>query len=152
MNRTRFAGLDSILGRTIVLLLGIAVLLTAINLSIVLSRPPPGEAPLNTFEIARLLRGLPIAKQNARVTVERVRKLPPLEADSPIDELTRLALARDLNVPIDRVRFARFGPGPHEFPFLKPELKRSFELYGPDKFEAHVIGGFRAAVLYPDGS
>jgi two-component system OmpR family sensor kinase len=143
---------DSILGRTTLLLLGIAVLLTAINLSIVLSRPPPGEAPLNTFEIARLLRSQPIAKMNAHVSIQRVNDARRIEAREQIDRLTRIALARDLNTTVENVRFARTARDPIALSFLKPELQRSFELYGPDKFEAHVIGGFAAAVRLPDGT
>jgi two-component system, OmpR family, sensor kinase len=142
---------DTILGRTIFLLLGIAVLLTVINVSIILSRPPPREAPLDTFEIARLLRGQPIAKANAAVTIERDVAVPSFEAATRVDHLTQFALARDLGVRGQDVRFKHIGTVPRHLAFLQPEMERSLRLYGPDKFEGIVAHGFRAAVKLPNG-
>jgi two-component system, OmpR family, sensor kinase len=142
---------ETILGRTILLLLGIAVLLTAVNVSIILSRPPPREAPLNTFEIARLLKGLPIAKSNSNVTIARLPGPPTFQANTRVDQLTLLALARDLGAPIQNVRFKHVGKLPQHLSFLEPEMERSLRVYGPDKFEALVPHGFRAAVKLPDG-
>ncbi len=142
---------DTILGRTILLLLGIAVLLTAINVSIILSRPPPREAPLNTFEIARLLKGQPIAKPNSNVTTTLLPGTPDFQASSRLDQLTQVALARDLGTSVDNVRFEHIGKLPEHLSFLEPEMERSMRIYGADKFEAFVPHGFRAAVRLPDG-
>jgi signal transduction histidine kinase len=150
--RRRFPRLPAtILGRTILLLLGIAVLLTAVNVSIILWRPPPREAPLDTFELARLLTGQPIAKSNANVTINRVLTAPDFKAETRVDELTQLALARDLGVPIQNVRFKHIGKLPSHLSFLGPEIERSLKVYGPDKFQAPVLHGFRAAVKLPSG-
>lgn len=68
-----------------------------------------------------------------------------------IDQLTELALARDLGVPLQDVRFKHIGTVPHHLDFLGPEMERSLQLYGPGKFEAIVAHGFRAAVRLPNG-
>ena len=142
---------DTILGRTIALLLGIAILLTAINVSIILSRPPPREAPLSTFEIARLLKGQPIAKSNANVTISRVNGSPAFEARTRVDRLTQFALARDLGTSLQNVRFMHIGKLPQHLSFLGPEMEELLRLYGPDKFEGIVAHGFRAAAKLPNG-
>lgn len=142
---------ETILGRTIALLLGIAVLLTAVNVSIILSRPPPREAPLNTFEIARLLNSQPIAKSNANVTIERSAIAPTFAPRTRADQLTQFALARDLGTSIQNVRFKHVGKLPSHLSFLEPEMERSLKLYGPDKFEGVVAHGFKAAVRLPNG-
>lgn len=152
MSRNFLRAPDTILGRTIALLVGIVILLTLVNVSIILSRPPPREAPLNTFEIARLLKGQPIAKANSNVTLSRLPSTPSFHAETRVDQLTQFALARDLGVTVDDVRFKHVGKLPKHLSFLQPEMEQSLLVYGPDKFEAFVPHGFRAAVKLPDGS
>jgi len=139
---------DTIRGRTILLLLAIAVLLTAINVSIILARPLPREAPLDTLEIARLLRGAPIA--NADVAFSSASE-PGFATANRLDELTAFALARDLRMPLKMVRFQRLGERPENAAVVHREVERSFQVYGPQKFQAIVPGGFRAAVKLPGG-
>jgi signal transduction histidine kinase len=140
----------TIRGRTILLLLAIAVLLTAINVSIILSRPLPREAPLDTREIARLLDGEPIAKVNADVAFTRTAA-PRFQSANRLDVLTAFALARDLHTPVQNVRFERVGETRENLAFIGREVDRSLQVYGPGKFEAIVPHGFRAAVKLPDG-
>ena len=142
---------DTIWGRTILLLLGIALLLTAINVSIILSRPPPREAPLSTFEIARLLRGEAIAKNNANVTIRHLPGAPTFGPKTRTDQLIQLALARDLGISVENVRFEHVGSMPKHLSFLQPEIERSFRLYGPERFEGIAAHGFNAAAKLPDG-
>ena len=146
-----FQAPDSILSRTILLLLGIAVLLTLVNVSVILSRPPPHEAPLSTFEIARLLKDQPIAKLNSNVTVTKLDQAPSFQARTRLEQLTKFAIARDLGAPIQNVRFKQVGKLPRRLSFLGPEVEQSLKVYGPQRFEALVPHGFRAAVKLPDG-
>ena len=57
----RWALPDNILGRTILLAIGLVLLLTAINVGIIFLRAPPRDMPLTSYEVARLLTGAPIA-------------------------------------------------------------------------------------------
>lgn len=151
MKRLRIRTPDTILSRTILLLVGIAVLLTAVNVSIILSRPPPREAPLDTFEIARLLRGQPIAKTNSDVISVDTAEEPRFHARTRMDDLARFALARDLGEPLASVRFKGIGELPKHLAFLPPEVERAVSLYGAQKYEVPVPHGFRAAVKLPNG-
>jgi two-component system, OmpR family, sensor kinase len=141
---------DTLLGRTVLLFLGVAVLLTAINVSIVIARPPPSEAPVDAFEIARLLRGLPIAKTNAHVSVMQAPNAPTFEATRRLDRLTEIALARDLGTSTTNVRF-RAADEPKRLFFLNEEMAAAYRLYGPARFETHIVGGFDAAMKLPNG-
>jgi signal transduction histidine kinase len=150
----RFAGFraaDTIRSRTILLLLGIAVLVTAVNVSIILSRAPPREAPLQTFEIARLLRGQPIAKENSNVNTVANVATPKFQARTRMDQLVQIALARDLSASIEDVRFEGMAQLPNHLSFLPAETERALRLYGPQKFEVAVPHGFKAAVMLPSG-
>lgn len=151
MRVPRIETLDTIRTRIILLLLGIAVLLTLVNMSIILSRPPPREAPLQTFEVARLLRGEAIAKVNSSVNSATLEHEPKFNAHTRMDELTQLALARDLGASTGNVRFKGIGRIPNHLAFLPSETEEALRLYGAQKFEVAVPHGFRAAVRLPDG-
>jgi two-component system OmpR family sensor kinase len=147
----RADGLDTIRTRIILLLLGIAVLLTLVNMSIILSRPPPREAPLQSFEVARLLRGEPIAKANSSVSSATLSSEPKFHAHTRMDALTQFAVARDLGTSTQNVRFKGIGKMPAHLAFLPSETEAALRLYGIQKFEVAVPHGFRAAVRLPDG-
>ena len=151
MKRSILKAPDTILGRTLLLFFGLAILLTAINVSIILARPPPSEAPLNMFEIARLLKGQPIAKRNSRVNLARVSQQPVFGPPTQFDQFAEFALARDLRTSVANVRFKQIGALSSHMSFLLPEMKRSLALYGPERFEAFAPRGFRAAVKLPGG-
>lgn len=151
MKLPRLGVADTILGRTLILLLGIAVLLTAINVSIILSRPPPRDAPLSTFEIARLLKGQPIAKSHSNVQLQRVAQPPAFHARTRLDQLGEIALAHQLGTPVANVRFKEIGKLPSHVAFMPAEVERAYGLYGPDRMEVPAPHGFRAAVRLPDG-
>lgn len=142
---------QSILGHTMLLVVGIVVLLTALNLSIILFRPPPRDVPVSTYEVSRLLKGEPIAKDNT--AIERsVADTPPLPArGSERDELMRIALAYQLGIPSADVRLHQTELHPGRFPRRISQERRALADYGIERFDPVIFGAFTAAARLPDG-
>jgi hypothetical protein len=88
-------GPGTIFGHTLMLVVGIIMVLGAINAALIFFRPPPRVAPLSAYEVARLLRERPIAKNSPNLVITRsVRPAPAGEEAG--DPLLRVALARNL--------------------------------------------------------
>ena len=65
----------TIFGHTMMLVIGVIVTVAAVNAALILFRPPPRNAPVNANEVARLLRGEPIAAAGRRLDPRRRRPL-----------------------------------------------------------------------------
>ncbi|HEX5182215.1 MAG TPA: ATP-binding protein [Allosphingosinicella sp.] len=142
---------QSILGHTLLLVIGIVVLLTALNLGIILFRPPPRDVPVSAYEVSRLLRGEPIAKDNT--AIERsVVDAPPVPAHgSEQDELLKLSLAHQLGLAPADVRVHQTDTRRSRLPNRINQEKRALADYGIERFNPVIFGAFAVAVRMPDG-
>jgi signal transduction histidine kinase len=133
------------------LVIGIVVLLTALNLGIILFRPPPRDVPVSAYEVSRLLRGEPIAKDNT--AIERsVMDAPPVPArGSEQDELLKIALAHQLGLAPADVRVHQSDNRRSRLPRRISQEKRALADYGIERFDPVIFGAFAAAVRMPDG-
>ena len=133
------------------LVIGIVLLLTALNVGIILFRPPPREVPVSTYEVSRLLKGEPIAKENTAI-VRRIADKPPLPVrGSERDELLKIALAHQLSLSPGDVRIHQAGTRRGRFPSWIVQERRALADYGIDRFDPVIFGGFTAAARMPDG-
>jgi two-component system OmpR family sensor kinase len=142
---------QSILGHTLLLVIGIVVLLTALNLGIILFRPPPRDVPVSAYEVSRLLRGEPIAKDNT--AIERsVMDAPPVPArGSEQDELLKIALSHQLGLAPADVRVHQTDTRRSRLPRRISQEKRALADYGIERFDPVIFGAFAAAARMPDG-
>jgi signal transduction histidine kinase len=133
------------------LVIGIVVLLTALNLGIILFRPPPRDVPVSTYEVSRLLKGEPIAKDNTAIR-RSVADKPPIPArGSERDELLRLALAHQLGFAPADVRVHQRDNRRGRFPRPISQERRALADYGIERFDPVIFGAFTAAARMPDG-
>ena len=139
---------DTILVRTLALVLMTVVLLTAVNSGIILVRGPPRTQPLTAHEIARLLNGQPIAKADQSLVVSQSDDLPAELAQSSSDRLGAYAVAHYLGISPTDVRLMRSDSETNR----NQQFQREFELYGPEgRFNPVVFGSFTAAAKGDDG-
>lgn len=150
-------GPRSILVYTMFLVMGVVVAVALASVALILLRPPPRNAPLTAYEVARLLDNRPIAK-DAEVNVS-TSAVPPRIATNSDDAGIRDAIARSLDLPLFDVEFERppapawlnalgARPGDH----FKRQIDREMELYGGDgQFNPVIFGSFRAARKLSDG-
>jgi len=141
---------DTILGRTILLAIGLVFLLTTINVAIIFLRAPPREMPLTSYEVARLLTGKPIAKQakDIQLTASPIPAAPTTETD----RLISAAIARHLQVPLENVRFQRKGSFPPGLKRLDEQISREARLYPVEQLDPLVFDGFAVTARLPDGT
>ena len=149
----------TIFGHTLMLVVGVVLFFAAVNAAMIFYRPPPRYAPVSAYEVARLLRGLPIAKESPNLVIARVDHIPVV-AETTRDRLLKVALARNLGRPIGDVFLDR--PGETD-PMRRPDgarrrldidaqIEREYRLYDRDgQFNPTVFGGFRVGVRLPDG-
>jgi signal transduction histidine kinase len=147
----RRLGPDTIFGRTVLLLFGVILLLTAINVGIILLRPPPRDVPLDSQEVARLLQGREIAKAPGDLVSSRSATPPDIVEARRSDALVAGALARYLRVRRDDVRFRRTGDLPEQLAHLDGQIEREAQLYSGLEFDPLVVGPFEAALRLPSG-
>lgn len=146
----RWALPDTILGRTILLAIGLVLLLTAINVGIIFLRAPPRDLPLTAYEVSRLLQGELIAKPANGVVPG-----PASLAVQPTGESDRLvggAIARHLGVPAEAVRFHRTTPLPEGLMHLDQQVADEARLYPSAEFDPIVFNGFAVTARLPDGT
>jgi two-component system OmpR family sensor kinase len=142
---------QSILGHTLLLVIGMVVLLTILNLGIILFRPPPPEMPVSAYEVSRLLRREPIAK-SIRGIRRTIAAESPIPAGGPeLDQLAGLAVAHQLEVPLADVRIRQAGRMHPRFPHEEGQQRRELAAYGIDRFDPIIFGSFTAAARLPDG-
>ena len=150
----------TIFGHTMMLVIGVIVTVAAVNAALILFRPPPRNAPVNAYEVARLLRGEPIAKEVSNLEV-RLAAAPPGEAPRPADALIRSAVARYLALPEDRIFIIRSGPPArsrddkirNRHSHYEAQNEREHRLYSASgMFNPIVFGDFTAGVRRADGS
>jgi two-component system OmpR family sensor kinase len=135
------------------LVVGIVVLLTALNLSIILFRPPPRDVPVSAYEVSRLLKGEPIAKQSSAIQRSVVDTPPLPPRGSERDELLKVALAHQLGLaPADvRIHQTENRRGfPRRVSRVSQE-RRELADYGIERFDPVIFGAFTAAARMPDG-
>ncbi|WP_114226556.1 MULTISPECIES: ATP-binding protein [Sphingomonas] len=145
----RLQFLDSILGRTLALSFALVVLLTAINLSIILWRSPPREAPLTSYEISRLLEGKAIAKEATEIV--RGERPIAIAPETPTDRLIGSAIAMHLGVAPTAVRFHRTAELPQNLAHTDHEMLLQARLYPATAFNPLIFGGFEVMATLPDG-
>jgi len=145
----RWALPDNILGRTILLAIGLVLLLTAINVGIIFLRAPPRDMPLTSYEVARLLTGAPIAKQAGGLRAEPFQSTVTPATES--DHLIGAAIARHLRVPAEAVRFQRTTPLPGGMIHLDEQIAREARLYPASEFDPIVFNAFAVTARLPDG-
>lgn len=151
MIRREFGWADSILSRTVLLLVATVLLLTLVNVGIILLRAPPSNAPLTAQELARVIQGRPIAKQHEAKLSASVSLPPQFRAGSTVD-LVGLAIAKVLRRPPEDVRVVR-EPARVPGPDFQKQLRREYELYNADgQFNPSLFGPFQIAVRQRDGS
>jgi len=147
--RLRFP--DTILSRTLLVAIGTAVLLTAVNLGAILLRPPPRDIPLSAYEMSRLLKGMPIAKTTSGIATSLAAAPPRLHAATDTDAMVAIALAHYLAVPAADVRIHQEESHRGRFPRDARQDRRELAEYGLDHFDPVIFGAFTAAARLPDG-
>jgi signal transduction histidine kinase len=150
----------TIFGHTLMLVVGVILIFAAVNAALIFFRPPPRAAPVSAYEVARLLRGLPIAKESPSLVVGRAARAPSLR-ERPGDRLLRVALARNLGRPIGDVFLDRPGARPpmrtvgraRRMLDFEAQTEREYRLYDRDgQFNPTIFGPFRVGLRLEDGS
>jgi two-component system OmpR family sensor kinase len=150
--KRRFRAPYSILGHTLLLVIGIVVLLTLLNLAIVLLRPPPRDLPLTAYEVSRLLRGESVAKDSETVRTISSRLPRELERRTAEDALTELAIAHQLGLPAEKVRLHHSWTRRNRFDGGLNQDRRELAAYGIERFDPVIFGRFMAAARGSDGA
>jgi signal transduction histidine kinase len=144
--------------------MGVALALAAVNVGLILFRPPPVGPPLTAYEVARALRGEAIAKQEPTFRLLRGAEPPAaVEAGNRRDSLIGAAIARHLGLPETDVRFLSADQPVHRLlagggeRFSRGGMDRQIEeerrLYERDgQFNPAIFGAFQAAVQQRDGN
>jgi two-component system OmpR family sensor kinase len=150
--RSRLRLADTIFSRTLLLVLATVLLLTIGNITIIVLRGPPMNAPLTAYELARVVRGKPIAKPNQHFTRSTLDVAPRWKAESARDKLLAGVIASHLGLPASDVVVRRQPDRPWRGP-MDSILDQEFQLYSPDhQFNPTIFGDFQLAVRQPDGS
>jgi signal transduction histidine kinase len=147
----RLAMPRSILSHTLLLTGGMVVLLTALNLGIILLRPPPRDEPVSAYEVSRLLRGEPIAQQRTSIRQSLSATPPSLGPPSVSDSLVTLAVAHQLGLATGDVRLRVASRRHARFRADAGRERRELAAYGIDRFDPVIFGSFTAAARLPDG-
>lgn len=141
---------NSIMRQVLVLIFSVIVITTGFNIAIIILRPPPMDWPVNSMEVARLLKGETIAKKVQGLEVTRQADAPPLPRAE--DDVIGRAITRSLGPAYGGVRLKR-GPLPAAVKPFEPQMAREFRLYGNEsQFSPNLFGSFQAAAQLPDGS
>jgi len=149
----------TIFGHTMMLVVGVILIAAAVNAALILFRPPPRNAPVNAYEVARLLRGQPIAKDSSSLSVVRAAA-PPADRPQPGDRRLQEAIADYLGRPAEDVFIERPGGGRHRGErgrrdrrtYFAEQNEREYRLYAADHmFNPIVFGDFKAGVKLADG-
>lgn len=150
----------SIFRITLTLAVGGAIAAALASVLIVLISPVPFNFPVSTLEIARTLRGEPVAATREPLTTSVSATLPVARAEEPFENVLRRIIAQNTGVTPDRIHF-RFRPaggpfGDRPFDIARAEYQRrtteSFRVYGGDpRMSALVFGPFEAALRGADG-
>lgn len=141
----------SIFANTLIIVAGVMIALAAINMALILLRPPPQDAFISAYEVARMLRGDPIAK-DTRTIGTRDGPLPSYPPENPVERMMRMAIADHLGRPPTEIRVF------HDVPFRATEgvggsspvlaaMRREWALYRHEgEFNPSMMGSFEAAV------
>lgn len=141
---------NSILRQLLLLVFSVVIIMTAFNIAIIILRPPPIDWPVNSMEVARLLKGQPIAKRLQGLTVTRQASAPMLPPAG--NDVIGRAIARSLGPSYIAIRLKR-GPLPESVKPFEKQLERELRLYDQDPgFSPSLFGSFQAAAELPDGS
>jgi two-component system, OmpR family, sensor kinase len=149
-------------GLSLILTLGTAATLAIASILLIVFSPAPFDFPVNTFEIARTLKGESIVREDGapmRITV--MRDLPQGEMSN--DQLTstfRAAILRQLQVPETNFSFT-FKQTHQWFGDSVNLAQKQYEtkalasaaIYGQDpNFSLLIFRAFRAGLRQPDGT
>ncbi|MGA1806353.1 ATP-binding protein [Sphingobium sp. WW5] len=138
---------NSIHAHLLALALVVILTLTAFSLTLLLYFIPPERVPLSVYEIARIVHGQPLLRDEPVVHEVRQAAAPPASID-PADRLIAALLARRLALPAADARI-RLDPGDRE---RIGQFVAEMQLYGPDGVaDPFILGTFTAAIRQPDG-
>jgi two-component system OmpR family sensor kinase len=155
---------QSLFFHTLLLVMGVALALAAVNVGLILFRPPPMGPPLTAYEVARVLRGEAIAKQEPNIRLLRGAQPPAaVEPGNRRDSLIRATIAHYLGLPETDVRFLSAGEPARRLlagrgdRFSRGGMDRQIEeerqLYERDgQFNPAIFGAFQAAARQRDGN
>jgi two-component system, OmpR family, sensor kinase len=157
-----YAKAGTILGNSLVLTWGTALLLAAAFVTNVLLTPPPFYFPLSTFEASRVLQNLPVARDNELI-VRTVSTTPPISASStdPSARAIVQAISTHLGIPPQDVRFqfdqswgllTDAGMGAAQRKYDRVILDDARMYRDDPRFSPLIFGGFQASMRQSDGS
>ncbi|MDT9598160.1 sensor histidine kinase [Sphingosinicella rhizophila] len=147
----------SILGHTLLLVMGIVIVMAGLSVATILFRSAPTNPAISIQEIADLLNGKPAPRPINRIKVTIAAEPPALPAgvEDPFSLVQRSALAQHMGVPIDRIRFLRVLPsGPRveyqRLLIISPKGGEQISSIG-QRLNLLILGSFTAALQLPDG-
>ncbi len=140
---------NSIMRQVLMLVFSVVIIMAAFNIAIILLRPPPIDWPVNSMEVARLLKGQPIARDVPGLQVTQQAGEPALPPAR--DDVIGRAIARALGPSYTEVRLQR-DPLPDRIRPFQRQLAREARLYDREPtFSPSLFGSFQAAARLPDG-
>lgn len=136
----------SIFSHTLILVVGVVVAVTLVNVAIILLHPPPAGDPVTAHEIAELLKGEKSTPSSTTLQVENTDALPLLDDNMPRGQLRR-AIGRfmqsdEKGSPIVTQTAPRAGSSQEEPPAIAQT----------EDFDPVIFGSFTIALEQPDGS
>lgn len=141
----------SIVGRTILMALGVALIGAATSLALLFSMPPPSSPPLSLFELGRLARGLPIVNEEgtpeAHILADPGRATWPVDPDRSRLFTTLLLQKAHLAPGAARIEIG-FG---RRFYHSAGRLAREIRMYGPEGANPYLFDNMRLIVHRADG-
>ena len=155
-------GGSTIFRLSLLLAIGSSLALALCTIVIILFGPAPVYFPMSTFEVARALQGMPIARRGEPIDIWTAPEPPQSNelSSDPINRIIRENIARQMNIPADDVVFVlQVSLGSISDPMLAAARSRYREvlitdaaLY-PDSpaFAPLIFGPFVASVKQPDG-
>ena len=142
----------SILGRTLLMAFGVALIGAATSLILLFTMPPPSSPPLSVYELGRLARGLPIANEDDLPDKRVVRS--PGSPKWPVDPersalFTQLIVGRT-HLPPGSVRIEIAYS--RRYPDSAQRLVRQIRMYGlEDGANPYLFDSMRLIVRRHDG-
>ncbi|MDP9086892.1 MAG: hypothetical protein M3N02_09040, partial [Pseudomonadota bacterium] len=145
---------------TYLLTIGVVLAVTIAFVALVLVMRPPLDPPVTAYEVARLLRGIPIVTVQSGITV-RTEQSAPAATASHDSRLIRGIIAQYLHRPPTDVVFdsVPLQIQPPDWNMNSGTKKnetfvgRQYRLYrGDDQFNPPIFESFVAGLRQPDGS
>ncbi len=136
----------SIFSHTLILVVGVVVAVTLVNVAIILLHPPPAGDPVTAHEITELLKGEKSAPTQNNLQVENTDALPLLDDNSPRGQLRR-AIGR-----IVQLDDQGSSTGTQTAPGTGSSQEERSAVAHTEDFDPVIFGSFTIALEQPDGS